>query len=334
MNANTLKNATGAKISADGWSLQEAYLPGTPFPLPKAGVEVMWNALVRYRGVGAEWPETTVVAAPKPGSSQWIEPHGPQHIFFPWGKKGSNTLAQAKGRLYSIYFGYVSPPALAGQGVFVTYFFGRDNEAFYYFPGQRRVRRLPSYSYDAPQIGFENQYLNDEPWVFNGNPDRFDWKIVGKKELYIPYNCFGMYDFRTKLHDVLLPQFLSPTARRYELHRVWVVEGTVKKGVRHVASKKVFYVDEDSWLTLVNEDYDAKGTLWKVREGYPIPVWELGGSLDYEPFVQYDLLNGRYVQDQSVLGVGKDLRWLPETNDPRFTEDYFTGDNLRAISER
>jgi hypothetical protein len=197
--ANIRKNAGGAsKIGPDG-NLEDAVLPGVPFPFPKGGAEAMWNHIVRYQGVGADWPEANIVTSPKPGSSQWIEPHGPQHLFLPWAKKGSNSPKQVNGLLYSIYFSYVSPPALAGQAVFSTYYFNKSNETFYYFPGQRRVRRLPSYSYDSPQIGFENQYTIDDVWVFNGNPDRFDWKIVGKKELYVPYNSFGMYDFRAKL---------------------------------------------------------------------------------------------------------------------------------------
>ncbi|MCJ2385513.1 DUF1329 domain-containing protein, partial [Lactiplantibacillus plantarum] len=125
----------------------------------------------------------------------------------------------------------------------------------------------PSYAYDAPQIGFENQYTVDEGWLFNGQLDRFDWKLVGKREMLIPYNDFGMYDFNSKFEDVAKNDGLDAVHRRYEMHRVWVVEATVKPSVRHVASKKVFYLDEDSWLTLVGEDYDAQGKLWKVREG-------------------------------------------------------------------
>lgn len=335
VDANIKKNAAGAaKIASDGSNLGEADLPGVPFPFPKSGVEAIWNHLTRYQGQGAEWPGCNIVASPRPGSGQWIEPRGPQHMSFPWGKKGSNTPKSVNGALYSIYFGYDSPPALAGQAVIVTYYFAKENETFYYFPGQRRVRRMPTYSYDSPQIGFENQYTIDDVWVFNGNPDRFDWKIVGKKEMYVPYNSFGMFDFRSKLHDVLLPSYLAEKNRRYELHRVWVVEGTVKKGVRHISPKKVVYLDEDSWIGVVGDDYDAKGNLWKVRESYPIPSWELGGAFVIAPFVQYDLTNGRYVCDQSSLGVGKDIHWFVETSDPKYRPEFFTAENLRAISER
>jgi hypothetical protein len=295
----------------------------------------MWNYLARYQGAGYDYPGGTyTILSPRPGSNEWVECLGPQHNFFPWGKKGATTPAQVGGIYYYIYFQYQTPPALAGQGLVQTWYFNSNNEAYYYFPGQRRVRRLPNATYDTPQIGFENQYTFDQPFLFNGGLDRFDWKIVGKKEMYIPYNSFGMFNFKLKLHDVALPKYLKNENRRYELHRVWVVEGTVKKGVRHTEPKKVFYIDEDSWLAVAGEGYDGKGALWKVRESYPIPAWDLGGTFATQPFVQYDLTNGRYVYDQGVIGTGKDIHWLAETHDTRFRAGFFTAETLRAISER
>jgi len=332
--SNTKKNIGHAKLNADGSYLKEAYLPAVPFPNPKSGAEAIWNYMLRYQGVGLEYPAGTyTILSPRAGSNEWIEAKGPQHTYFPWGKKGTTTPAQVGDVLYSIYFQYQSPPALAGQGLVQTWYFAKDNEAFYYFPGQRRVRRLPSAAYDTPQIGFENQYTFDQPYLLNGSIDRHDWKLVGKKEMYIPYNSFGMFNFKQKLHDVAMEKYLKNESRRYELHRVWVVEGTVKKGMRHTEPKKVFYIDEDSWLAVAGDGYDARGALWKVRESYPIPAWELGGTFVTQPFVQYDLTNGRYIFDQGV-NTGKDIRWLAETSDPRFSSGYFTGENLRSVSER
>ena len=333
--ANTRKNAGHARLSLDGAYLKEAYLPAVPFPAPKSGAEAIWNFMLRYQGVGFEYPGGAYTClSPRPGSSEWIEAKGPQHNYFPCGKKGTTTPAQVGDVYYYIYFQYQNPPALAGQGLAQTWYFAKNNEAYYYFPGQRRVRRLPSAAYDTPQIGFENQYTFDQPYLLNGSIDRHDWKLVGKREMYIPYNSFGMFNFNQKLHDVALPKYLRNESRRYELHRVWVVEGTVKKGMRHTEPKKVFYLDEDSWLAVAGESYDARGALWKVRESYPIPVWELGGSFASQPFVQYDLITGRYVFDQGAIGTGKDIRWLAETSDPRFKPGFFTADNLRARSER
>ncbi|WP_420804121.1 DUF1329 domain-containing protein [Ralstonia soli] len=331
--ANTEKNATQAKLDAAGEALETASLPGMPFPTPKNGAEAMWNYLARYRGVGAEWQKSVTAVSPRPGSTEWIAAESKQTLFFPWGKKGTTTPQQA-GMLYGIYFGYEMPAALAGQGVAQRNFFSKAPETYYYFTGQRRVRRMPSYAYDAPQIGFENQYTLDEPWVFNGLLDRFTWKLVGKKEVYIPYNSFGMFNFKAKFDDIYKLDGVNADARRYELHRVNVVEATVKSGVRHVASKKVFYIDEDSGLIVAGEDYDAQGKLWKVKEAYPIPVYELHGACDVEPFVQYDLANGRYVTDQSTIGTNTDIRWYEDTTDPRFKDDFYSSESLRSVSER
>ncbi|MGZ0843219.1 DUF1329 domain-containing protein, partial [Klebsiella pneumoniae subsp. pneumoniae] len=111
---------------------------------------------------------------------------------------------------------------------------------FYYFPGQRRVRRMPSYSYDAPQIGLDNQYTVDEANVFFGTMDRFDWKLIGKQELLVPYNDFGAYDTGAKVETFAGNDSIAPQSRRYELHRVWVVEANVRQGMRHQAPKRMF----------------------------------------------------------------------------------------------
>ncbi|MBB5470327.1 hypothetical protein HDG32_006477 [Paraburkholderia sp. CI2] len=331
---NSKANLTTAKLASDGETLQAAALPGVAFPQPTNGAEAILNYETRYRGEGVEWSPVVTSISPRPGGSDWIDAIGPQVFYFPGGKDGSSTPQDVDQLSLGAYFSVDSPAALAGQAFVQRQYFDKDSETYYYFPGQRRVRRMPAYTHDAPLIGFENQYLIDESNMLNGSIDRFNWKLVGKKEMIVPYNDFGMYTFKDKLHDVATPNGISSDHRRYEVHRVWVVEATLKPTARHVASKKVFYLDEDSWLALVGEDYDAQGKLWKVRESYPIPVWELGGACDNEPFVQYDVNNGRYVFDASSIGQGKDIRWYQQVNDPRFKTDFFTAESLRSVSER
>ncbi len=331
---NTKKNVGTAKVGADGWSLKEATVPGYPFPMPTTGTEAMWNAKMRYRGVGIDYKNTVTSVSPRKGGSEWIRAGQEFTAFMPWGVKGSTALSKLPQVDYYAYFAYNSPTALAGQALAITFFLDQPgSETFYYFPGQRRVRRMPSYAYDSPQIGMENQYTLDEPFVFNGTIDRFDWKLVGKKELYVPYNAFGAYDFKTKFEDIAKADAIDPAFRRYELHRVWVVEATVKKGMRHTAPKRTFYLDEDSWNMLLADDYDAQGQLAKVREGFLIPVYETG-SCDVSAFVQHNLTEGRYLFDMHAAGTGSDVRWVTDTGGPRFRTDFYTSDNLRAISDR
>jgi len=332
--ANTRKNVNTATLNDDGWSLKDATVPGYPFPLPANGIQAMWNSKMRYRGVGIDYKGTITAVSPRRGSAEWIRADSEQTLFIPWGAKGSNALSSYPPVEFYVYFGYVSPAALAGQALAITQYINQaENETFYYFPGQRRVRRMPTYSHDAPQIGMENQYTLDEPNVFNGALDRFDWKLVGKKEIYVPYNAFGAYDFKAKFEDVARDDFIAPTHRRYELHRVWVIEATVKAGMRHSAPKRTIYLDEDSWAPLLMDDFDGQNKLAKMREGFLIPVYETG-SCDVMAMVQNNVAEGRYVFDTHTVGVGKDIRWFTEPNGPRFKSSFFTSDNLRAISER
>ncbi|MBE2243449.1 MAG: DUF1329 domain-containing protein, partial [Burkholderiaceae bacterium] len=90
---------------------------------------------------------------------------------------------------------------------------------------------------------------------------------------------------------------------------------------------------EDSWNMVVADDYDAQGKLAKVREGFLIPVFETG-SCDVSAFVQHNLTEGRYLFDMHAAGTGSDVRWVTDPTGPRFKADFYTADNLRAISDR
>jgi hypothetical protein len=329
---NTKENETKAKLNGD--FLETAVLPGVPFPNPKSGLELIWNWLTLYRGVGYVMPGLTLIS-PKPGDNNWIEAHYDYAMFFPWGAPGKNTPQSVNEFWDGQYYKYSTPPALLGQGLIERYYFDRVPEAWYYFTGQRRVRRLPVYTYDAPIIGLEGMYLSDQVNIYYSPPDRFNWKIVGKKQLYIPYNSFGMYDFRKKAHDVYLDKYINPANRRYELHEVWVLDAKVKPDARHVAPHKILYIDTDSWMLVVGEDYDVQGKLWTASEAYPIPIWELGGTCDDEPYIKYDLISGRYVEDITTIGNGKDVHYGKEPGgDPKFTSDFYTAETLKSLSER
>ncbi|WP_172152416.1 DUF1329 domain-containing protein [Pseudomonas tumuqii] len=332
---NTKKNVGFATLDGDGLALQDAHVPGIPFPMPTTGAQVMWNMKMHYRGVGFVMAKTISGISPRKAGGDWLRTSLDWNMYTPWGEKGSALFSSYDRLETATYFSYYEPVSLAGQAGVLNTKAGEETSTFYYFPGQRRVRRMPAYSYDAPQIGLDNQYTIDESNIFYGPLDRFDWKLIGKQELIVPYNAFGAYDTSAKIEDVAQPDYFAPEYRRYEQHRVWVVEATVRQGMRHQAPKRVFYIDEDSWNGLLAVDYDKQGQIWKVREGYLIPTYETGGC-DVAAQVQYNLVDGRYLYDMTSIGVGKkDHRWLTESEgSPRMKRDFYTSDNLRTISER
>jgi hypothetical protein len=332
--ANTRAGAGKAKIAGDGWSLDNAVLPGVPFPVPSSGIEAMWNFQTRYQGVGEEWPVGRTVITAAPGNRGDNRFKWSQLNYYPWAAPGQHDPKDFGGLMTGIFYPIEEPVALAGQALLARYYFAKEPEPFYYFTGQRRVRRLPSYAYDAPIIGTENQEPNDEMQMFFGNPDRFDWTLKGKKEIYAPYNGFRAADFTARIDDVIGPNFVNPDYRRYELHRLWVLEGTVKAGVRHTAPRKVLYLDEDSWNVVVGEDYDGQGHLWRLNEAAVLPVWELHACVQAPLINLNDLISGRYVADFLIL-EGKDLRYFSDpAEDRRLKDDFYSGENLRTIMER
>ncbi|PUA19706.1 DUF1329 domain-containing protein [Glaciimonas sp. PCH181] len=331
---NTKDSALKAAIGKDQWSLESASLPSVPFPIPKDGIQVMWNWLVHYMGVGIEWPGATTYVSPRPGSDIPIVAEWNQIQYYPWAKPGGHSPQDEQGLMTAFYYGYLKPASLAGQALIQRFYYTKKTDSFYYFTGQRRVRRLPAYSYDAPLIGFENQYPADTTWVFTGSPDRFTWKLIGKKEVYVPYNSYAMQRFDTKVSTITGPMFIDPKMRRYELHRMWEIEGTVKEGERHATPKKTLYIDEDSWIVSIGDDYDTQGKIWKSKENFITPEWEIN-SCAPSASIYTDLQNGRYVFDMSTVGLGKDMRFYPpEYQDKRLMENFYTSESLGATSDR
>jgi len=333
---NTKRNVKEAKLGADGNSIATGVLPGLPFPGTQNGLEAIWNHLVRYSGLGYDTPVVRTFVSPRPGSDGWIDTVTDTTMFFPLNKRGANKPTDFGATYLAGFVKFLTPAALAGQSLVQRSMFGEAQETYFYFPGQRRVRRMPTYAYDAPMLGYENQIMVDASFTFNGNPDRYDWKLVGEKPMIVPYNAFAMYDNEVKVADVTQPKSVGQKVRRYELHKVYVVEATVKGGRRHSAPKRVFYLDADTYLALVADDYDEQGKLWKYRESYAMPVHELGGACAMVPYSQYDMQSGRYIVDfvTADTPAAKGFKFYLDSNEPRFKLDFYTQDNLRAISER
>ena len=244
-----------------------------PFPIPSNGVEALWNHIVRYRG------EYTVrraseVAVQRNGDYSLVTSQ--QEALFNYNLPGGS--AEKLDNIIFYYLSFTKSPArLAGGSVLLYETLDQvkqPRQAWGYNAGQRRVRRAPSLAYDTPIAAADGLRTADDTDLYNGAPDRFDWKLVGKKEMYIPYHNYKLIDPGLKYDDVLGKGHVNPEHTRYELHRVWVVEGTLKSGQRHVYSKRVLYLDEDSWGAAVVDQYDGRGNLWRVSMAYLINYYD------------------------------------------------------------
>src|SRR5258707_13952607 len=88
------------------------------------------------------------------------------------------------------------------------------------------------------------------------------------REMYVQYNCNGLLG---SSHEAIFkngPAHVIHDLLRWELHRVWVVDGTLKPGKRHVIPHRRFYLDEDTWSILLADGWDANGKVWKHYYGF------------------------------------------------------------------
>jgi hypothetical protein len=288
----TKANVGSAKL-ADGGNGVSGASRGAPFPLPKNGQEVIWNHLLRYRGLGG-LRKVGQVAPTRSGNYTLVQ----LEEKFLWNYHQLGAATESVGNVMAYFEQKVTAPArLAGTILMVHETLDQVKEsrrAWVYNTGQRRVRRAPQVAYDNPGTASDGMRTSDQLDMFNGAIDRYDWKLVGKREVYVPYNSYKLHSDSLKVADIVTPMHINQEHSRYELHRVWVVEATLKEGKRHIYAKRRFYVDEDSWAVLVVDQYDNRGRLWRVSEGHSINYYDIlsfWSTLE----VHMDLLSGRYL---------------------------------------
>ncbi|MDT4819653.1 hypothetical protein FQZ97_527750 [compost metagenome] len=211
------------------------------------------------------------------------------------------TPDQASNLLYLYKQRITAPSRLAGNVILVHETIDQVKEprmAWTYNAGQRRVRRAPQVAYDGPGSGSDGMRTADNTDLMNGAPDRYDWQLVGKKELYIPYNNYRLSSPKLKYSEIIKAGHINQDLTRYELHRVWHVVATLKKGERHIYAKRDMYFDEDTWQMAEVDHYDGRGQLWRVGEGYAFNDYQQQTPLNTMIGI-YDLIAGRY----NVLGM-------------------------------
>ena len=325
---NTVKNATGAK-SVEGGAAIENVLPGYPFPIPKTGSEAIWNHLLRYNGLGYDGPRYenwNVDAAGVPtlavsGDLYWAWP-----IFDP---KKTGPI-NASDPYWMVKISYVGPARRNGEALLwvdAVNPLKQPRRAWQYLPGQRRVKLAPDLAYDTPNPGAAGAGTYDDVSVFNGALDRYDWKLVGKKEMYVPYSNYRL-TYHKAAADITKPNHINPDLVRWELHRVWIVEATLKEGKRHIYGKRVFYLDEDSWSALASDQYDARGQLYRSSYAFPSYSYDVQAPFA-DTFAIYDFSSGAY-NISGLFGAHNGLKYMTELpRDNFWSPEALAGAGLR-----
>lgn len=322
----TARNAQAVSlVEGPGGPAPSGWAGGFPFPIPKNGAEVMFNHVLRWTGDAVKNTNRFYVVTAEGktvlGAENEVENTSPANLPTPVGKDWDGFYQ--KGRVTTL-----APTIAKGSASVIWGNVDPDKTLVWtYLTGQRRIRKLPNACCDTQAPNTSGALNFDELQVFDGSLKRYDWKLVGKRELYIPYNTNR--SLLPREADFIKGRFLNPDHVRWELHRVWVVEATLKPGQRHVSPKAVFYVDEDSWIAVLGDRWDAQGQLAKSSWILPILAPDFPVLISYV-FGSHDHLSGAWTPQNIVNDQASQFKRMAEGFPAnRFSPDALEGEGIR-----
>lgn len=310
----SLANADRARLGENGLALRDATV-GVPFPIPANGVQAMWNHKLRWRGGTVSRTSLTVVQSGDGTRSltrlreDFASPYAAgdpaappllyrRTILDPKEQAGSSLIVQ----------GTLDPIAARTRA------WVREGE-------RGRVVQASDFAYDTPDPVTGGVCTADMLDMFSGALDRFDYTLVTRREMYMPYNAHRLTNPSLTMRDILWPHHPNPQFLRYEMHRVWVVDARLKPNFKHSLPDRTFYLDEDSWQILASEHYNGKGALLRYAEAHPLPDWQVPVLVPTMEFA-FDLTADRY----AARGVENGLP--PPRYDAPLKPEDFTPDAL------
>ncbi|EKT4465588.1 DUF1329 domain-containing protein [Pseudomonas putida] len=320
------RNAQTAKLSSDGNDALDAF-GASPFPVPKNGNELILNHTMQARAVTEEANYNQVVVY---ADNNRVLEKVNYKIYSLWSDPKQN--AQSTNGVFTDFLLTTLEPVRKKGEIVVGHEFinaaAQPRQAWQYTPGQRRVRRAPTVGYDSP-TGAGGFRVYDEDRLFNGATDRYDWKIVGKKEVYIPYNNYKIDSPEVTQAEIInAAGHINPDLMRYEKHRVWVLQATLKPSARHIYAKRMFYIDEDSWAATLADNYDSRGQLWRTNMQTSVYAYDIQ-RFHARLGLYHDLIAGSYMVDRLL-----DDQKPAKLNASNFGPDEFTPGNLRKLGTR
>lgn len=256
------KNAVTAEVLHGGLGVS-GVSGAIPFPFPASGLEAVWNSINPHRAT-TESTVFDIADVYANGSIAWGRAKFMTYNPGNDPKKRGSFQDKLNAYFYQSFMLPERDKGFTAVGIQPNDFSKEGTASWQYSPGIRRVRQAPEvgFDYPVPPAGLRTV---DDDYGFNGSPERYTWKLIGKKEIYVPYHNFKINDPAIKYKDLIKPNTINPDYVRYELHRVWVIEGNLKSGVRHIYARRTLYADEDSWGVTWADNYDGRGQLYRAN---------------------------------------------------------------------
>ncbi len=322
------KNAVAAESTDGGMGIKGAVIGSSPFPIPKDGNELLWNQSLPWRAA-TEYTVRDIANVLPDGTISWSRQDN-RNLSSITDPKDAGKPLESHGGVMANSIARTLLPERDKNNLSVSQepvsFVHDKRLAWQYNPGTRRVRQLPEFGFDQPLGGSGAKMTIDSDRLFNGSPERYNWKLIGKREMYVPADSYRIHANTVKYSSLLQKGHENPDYPRYELRRVWILEGTLKPGYRHLYGKRVLFIDEDTWHSLMSDYYDARGKLWQwgyinYYYAFDMQAWQAGSSF------YHDLNSGGYVG----YNLFQEREKGPTLNDFSLKPEMFTPEAARQL---
>jgi hypothetical protein len=266
----TEKYSGQVKLSADGLTVQN-YVAGQPFPSidpkdPQLAIKIMWNYEYGYvnglddtdlRNFDAD-TGSIPQAGPMSVERHFLLDHF-RRLFWtgrlyvdPKPEKPNPNGYRVQQGLYP----FLEPFDLKGVGGLGNRYLdsSKADDQWLYLPSLRRVRRLSTAQRSDALFGQDTDV--DSFYGYAGHIAWMNWKYLGEKEILATVHA---EHFPVKWHEKVDWAFDDV----WEKRRVYVVEGQSKLP-QYAYSKRVLYIDKETWGIPYSDIYDRSGELWKI----------------------------------------------------------------------
>ncbi len=319
--AATIETQKSVKIDEDNTLI--GFKGGVAFPHAKNGLEAAWNVRRMYTSDDAMSSLVDRIVSPAGKIKKTIQI---AKVMTLGEGRITHKLPNPNKLAQKIVAFYTYPADTAGT-CFMAYSYldsTKLDETWLYLPTLRRVRRAPSMT-GGGQIDGE-LCMDENGQEFRGNVNDWTWKLHGKKEHYVAYNCFSIFVKGTKPEDECWAQDLNPERLRYELHRVYKLEANAIEGLNHPYKKRVGFYDEDAWQPLLGDRYDKRGDIYRQFEAYTYADYceKMRQTMGY---LYMNLVSGRY----ELFGGNLDENSQANMYNIGMEESFFTVQNMRRL---
>jgi len=184
-NAGQLDVDARGTIVEKGSNKQPPYVYGIPFPIidandPKAGLKIVWNQFLVYWYGGSSFNRTLVTMLSRKGLDREIVANGWFHFY---DGQTPKYRPPNPANLQSQFLGVVTKPAdLQGTASLTWRYRDPDkrDSVWAFVPALRRVRAVSPSNRSDGYLG--SDISGDDGFFFDGKPEDFDFKLIGKKE--------------------------------------------------------------------------------------------------------------------------------------------------------